>query len=564
MEKKIQYFLIMLTMLIMTVSVLSGCGKDTDNTGTTGGAVFDGEKVKIDFYVMSQCPYGTQVEDAIAPVLKTMGDAVDFELNFIGGEDESGFRSLHGESEINGDMVQLCALNVDEEKAMEMIVCMNKEPTGIPNNWQPCAESAGLDVEAVRACYEGEQGKELLRESFAKASEAGAQGSPTMFFNGEDYSGPRDSLSFQRQICNFVPGHSACADVPECATDVDCLMQTEDKIGVCVEGKCEFSDPVELNLVVLTDSDCGQECDTTQVLGVSKQLFRGMSENIVEVDSEEGKEMIEKYGIIRIPAYLFDEKVTETYAWKSNEQLQTAFEKKEDKYKLLDEATGAVKFVNEDVEKKYFEKAGITIGDGKPQIDFYVMSYCPYGNIAEEAIAPVFEELKEFAEFNPRYVIYSNYQGGGPEFCLDNGNLCSMHGIQELNQDIREMCVNKLFGTEDWFEFAMEMNKECTYQNADSCWEDVAVGLGLDADAIAECEKNEGVELARKDKELNDIFGVSGSPTIFIEGMEYSGARSSQGYMAALCGAFDGNAPDACDNVENMESTSEAPAGACG
>lgn len=559
-KKNTRYYFAILAVMLVALSVLSGCGKE----GTTGGAVFDGEKVKVDFYVMSQCPYGTQVEDAIAPVLKTMGDAIDFNLNFIGGEDESGFRSLHGEPEVKGDMVQLCAMSIDKEKAMEMIVCMNKEASGIPNNWEPCAKSAGLDVEALRSCYEGEQGAELLRQSFAKADEAGAQGSPTMFFNGQEYSGPRDSLSFQRTICNLVSGHPACAEVPECATDVDCMMQKEDKIGICESGKCKFSDPVDVNLIVLTDSKCGAECDTTQILGVTKQIFRGTTETIVDVSSAEGKKIIDDFDIVRIPAFIFDEKVTETYAWKNNEQLRTAFEQVGDNYKLLDEATGVTKFVNEEVEKEYFAKAGITIGDGKPQIDFYVMSYCPYGNMAEEAIAPVYDELKDFAEFNPRYVIYSNYNGGGPDFCLDNGNLCSMHGIQELNQDIREMCVNKLFGTDEWFEFVMAMNTECNYQNADSCWEDVAAGLGLDTDAIAGCEKGDGVNLARKDKELNDMFGVSGSPTVFIEGYEYGGERSPQGFMAALCSAFDGNAPDACDDVESMESTTEAPVGGCG
>ena len=35
------------------------------------------EKVKLDFYVMSQCPFGTQVEDGIAPVLKKLGKNMD-------------------------------------------------------------------------------------------------------------------------------------------------------------------------------------------------------------------------------------------------------------------------------------------------------------------------------------------------------------------------------------------------------------------------------------------------------------------------------------------------------
>ena len=45
---------------------------------------FDSDSVELQFYVMSQCPYGLQVENGIAPVLEKLGDAVDFKLDFIG------------------------------------------------------------------------------------------------------------------------------------------------------------------------------------------------------------------------------------------------------------------------------------------------------------------------------------------------------------------------------------------------------------------------------------------------------------------------------------------------
>src|SRR5512136_1194294 len=58
----------------------------------------------VDFYVMSQCPYGVQVEDGIKPVLDKLGSSVKFSLNFIGnGDSKSTFQSLHGANEVNGD-----------------------------------------------------------------------------------------------------------------------------------------------------------------------------------------------------------------------------------------------------------------------------------------------------------------------------------------------------------------------------------------------------------------------------------------------------------------------------
>ena len=45
------------------------------------GKATSGDRAKLEFYVMSQCPYGTQVEDAIAPVLETLGDSVETHKN---------------------------------------------------------------------------------------------------------------------------------------------------------------------------------------------------------------------------------------------------------------------------------------------------------------------------------------------------------------------------------------------------------------------------------------------------------------------------------------------------
>ena len=123
-----------------------------------------------------------------------------------------------------------------------------------------------------------------------------------------------------------------------------------------------------------------------------------------------------------------------------------------------------------------------------------------------------------------------------------------MHGIQELNQNIREQCVEKYMGTGKMFDFMLAMNAQCNYQNADSCWEAVAKKLGLDTAKISRCEAEEGLVFVKRDKELNDILGVSGSPTVFVDGEPYTGPRTPAGYAAALCSAFE-DAPAECNDL---------------
>ncbi|MBU0461201.1 MAG: GILT family protein, partial [Nanoarchaeota archaeon] len=89
-------------------------------------------KVKVEFYVMSQCPYGTEVEDAIAPDMASMGDAIDLHIDYIAQEVAPGqFMSLHGEPEVLGNIVQLCAKQYNPDKYVDFIVCQNENAAAI-------------------------------------------------------------------------------------------------------------------------------------------------------------------------------------------------------------------------------------------------------------------------------------------------------------------------------------------------------------------------------------------------------------------------------------------------
>jgi hypothetical protein len=191
----------------------------------------------------------------------------------------------------------------------------------------------------------------------------------------------------------------------------------------------------------------------------------------------------------------------------------------------------------------------------------FVMSYCPYGNQAEAAMIPVETLLKDKADIQLHYVIYGNYQGGGPTYCLDkDSKYCSMHGIQELNQDVRELCVQKYQQDKLW-SFVGAMNSGCTAQNADSCWEAVAKNVGIDTAKIKTCQKDEAITLLEQEVQLGKKYGVSGSPQLVINDTEYSGARSAAGYKGAICAGFN-SAPSECSQeVQGSETT--APAGEC-
>ncbi len=323
-----------------------------------------------------------------------------------------------------------------------------------------------------------------------------------------------------------------------------------------------------LVFTVINDATC-QACDPTNVVKTTEQLFPDAKIEYVDINSDEGQNLVEQYSLEMLPSYLFSMEVEQADTFVNQEQIRSVLEKKGDKYQIIDEAAGPEKFIDPAKQAEYeamleeqkrltMEKLGI--GD-KPQIDFFVMSYCPYGNQAEEAIEPVYQALKDAANFIPRFVVYSNYAGGGPNYCIDEeSKYCSMHGVQEMREDIRERCVFENEGSDKGFEFMLAMNDQCNYQNADTCYRGVATGLGIDADAIEQCLTENAEKYAQEDLELNQLLGVSGSPTVFVDGMQYNGERTPAGFQAALCAEFE-DAPEAC--ASSLSSTQEAATGSC-
>lgn len=196
-----------------------------------------------------------------------------------------------------------------------------------------------------------------------------------------------------------------------------------------------------------------------------------------------------------------------------------------------------------------------------PEVHLYTMSYCPYGNQAEEVMFPVVKLLGSKVKIEPHYVIYSNYSGGGPKYCLDKENkYCSMHGIAELNQDVRELCIYK-YQPEKFWDYIMAVNTKCTVTDIETCWSGVAKDKGVDVAKTTTCQKNEAIALLANEVSLNEKYKVSGSPMLVINGAEFNGARTAEGYKTAICSAFN-TSPEEC-NTKLGESAATAPSGGC-
>jgi hypothetical protein len=187
----------------------------------------------------------------------------------------------------------------------------------------------------------------------------------------------------------------------------------------------------------------------------------------------------------------------------------------------------------------------------RPEVDLFVMSFCPYGNLAEETMYPVYELLKNDADINIHYVV--NVQGD---------SISSLRGQPEVDQNSREVCVSEIYGTDSMWEFMTAVNDTCGSDGA--CWETEANSLGISSADISNCVDNRGFDLMALEAQKTSEFGANASPTLFVNGVKDNTNVYKYGepeaYKNMICSAFN-EPPAVCDTV--LENTTSANPGSC-
>jgi hypothetical protein len=182
------------------------------------------DKPVVEVFVMSHCPYGTQMEKGILPVAKLLDDKIDFNLKFV-------YYAMHGEKEVTEQLNQYCIQKEQNDKFMDYLYCFLEDGEG-----ETCLSEIGIDIDMMNTCTEAADtefeitknledqslwlsGKFPLFNTDKEANEKySVGGSPTLVINGETAKAGRDSVSLLNVIC------SAFNEVPEeCGTEFEAV-----------------------------------------------------------------------------------------------------------------------------------------------------------------------------------------------------------------------------------------------------------------------------------------------------------------------------------------------------
>lgn len=178
----------------------------------------------------------------------------------------------------------------------------------------------------------------------------------------------------------------------------------------------------------------------------------------------------------------------------------------------------------------------------KPKVELFVMAYCPFGTQAEKAMLPVIELLKDKIDFSVRFVYYAMHPSYG-----------------EVEEQLNQYCIQK----EQNVKFTDYLS--CFLEAGDS--EGCLSSTGIDMTKLSSCVAKTDAEfdvtknlndksswlsgkypLFNINKDLNEKYSVGGSPTLVVNGVQASSARTSQAYLNLICSTFN-TQPSECSQT---------------
>jgi len=140
------------------------------------------DKPELDAFVVSNCPYGLQMQRILSPVVAFFGDKANIKIRYIGSvtSDGKNITSMHGDKEAVENLRQICIREEQSDKFWNYIACYIKK--GDTDN---CLTEAKIDKTKLNTCMsDTNKGVNYAKEDFALQNQYSVSGSPTLVLNG--------------------------------------------------------------------------------------------------------------------------------------------------------------------------------------------------------------------------------------------------------------------------------------------------------------------------------------------------------------------------------------------
>jgi Gamma interferon inducible lysosomal thiol reductase (GILT) len=491
--------------------------------------------VELKLYLMSKCPYAVQALDGVTRAMVGLPGAVKLKLDYIVTEDFTNgqFKALHGLDEVRGNILQLCVQhNHSPATFLKFLSCQNRNWRQIPAGWEQCARDAGVPVAALGQCANSGVGDQLLRDSMHRSKAAGAKGSPTIYLAGKAYSGGRSKRDFMKAVCNAIPA----AERP----------------GSCTQ----FPPPVQVQLTVLNDRRC-KDCKTAaMVTSLRSRFFPALTVKELDYSDPEGRRLYRQLKLKHLPALLLAQGVEKAdmfprfarwlkltagyYVLKMPSRFDPTAE-------ICDNNKDDTGNRRVDCADPTCRKTLICRRNKRRRLDVFVMSQCPFGVRALDAMREVLSNFKGKLRFDIHYIAEKKA----------DGSFNALHGQPEVEENIRHLCAKKYYRRGNkYLDYIWCRNRN--YRSDD--WKPCATG-GISQQVIERCASGAvGKLLLARDLKEAKALKISGSPTFLANNRHKFNGITAEKIKTEVC-RHNPRLPG-CGNT--LSSDANAPAGACG
>ena len=149
---------------------------------------------------------------------------------------------------------------------------------------------------------------------------------------------------------------------------------------------------------------------------------------------------------------------------------------------------------------------------GKPTLELFVMSYCPFGVQAEEKIIPIVKEFGNEIDFKLQFIAQEKEASSAQDITP----FTSLHGYPEVAENIRQLLIAQKY-PDLYLDYIL-----CRGKKLDKSWENCAEKLGIDVAKIQELfDSPEAEQLFRENIKRAVELGVRASPTIFVDNHKF-------------------------------------------
>jgi hypothetical protein len=178
----------------------------------------------------------------------------------------------------------------------------------------------------------------------------------------------------------------------------------------------------------------------------------------------------------------------------------------------------------------------------RPDVKLFVMSYCPYGLQAEKMFLPVYDLLKDKVDMGIYFVNYI------------------MHDKKEIDENLNQYCIQK----EEKEKYGPYLSCFVVSGDASACLSEIGIDTGKIESCVSETDNEFQITSLYNDKstwlngtyprfdvqaDLNEQYGVSGSPTVVINGKVVDvSPRTPENFKKIICQTFNSQ-PEECSQI---------------